>query len=307
MTADEIGFVFVVDGEGLALQSFLLAASLRLHNPNARIFACISEQTDRAGLPDLDRIYQQYGVESVPLPSGDEVWKQPYPHGNKILALALPRDVSISIFLDTDMIACRPFDPQGLPETGEIAVVPEGKPTWGFKNDRWDRAYAHFGLPVPEERVNLVRGRRRSFVPYFNAGYIAVPERETRQGLRFADAWKETAVDFDWNAPIAGKRPWLDQVALPLALYRYGWRYKVLSEEFNYSVSKRLPAEDRDPVFLHYHRMRFLAVCDQYHELREALRSGALGELAASLQSFLERVDAAPLDAVEAMTPEEAE
>jgi hypothetical protein len=97
-------------------------------------------------------------------------------------------------------------------------------PTWGGGDDRWDRAYAHFGLPYPTERVRLLRGRKKQFVPYFNAGFVAFPDRPEAEGQpRFADRWVETALDLDHNCRIGGKRPWLDQISLPLTLARFGY------------------------------------------------------------------------------------
>ncbi|MFZ1728322.1 MAG: hypothetical protein WBO29_01445 [Albidovulum sp.] len=257
-TEQEITFLFVVDGARLEAQSVLLATSLRRCNPDSKLIAYLSPMSN-VSLPDCAReVFNACGVECRVLPEHGDMWKRDYPHGNKLFALADQRDSKFSVFLDTDMIATKPMDSADLPGPFEISVVPEGVASWGKNDDRWERAYAHYGMPVPTERVRLTRRKRLEFLPYFNAGFVALREEDRVDGKGFGRLWLETASDFDFNAKIGGKRPWLDQITLPLTMKRFGYRYKIVPTENNFSISDRVPETDADPAFMHYHRSRYL-------------------------------------------------
>jgi hypothetical protein len=254
----DTAFIFVVDGARLETQSVLLATSLRHHNPDASLIAYTSPAS-YAALPGTVRgVFDECGVACRVLPDHGKTWKREYPHGNKLFALADTRDSRFSVFLDTDIIAARAMNADDLPGRFEVSVVPEGVPSWGKNDDRWERAYAHYGLSLPTERVRLTRRKRLEFLPYFNAGFVAIREEDKVEGKSFGALWLETASDFDFNANIGGKRPWLDQITLPLAMKRFGFQYKVVPTENNFSISDRLADPSEDPVFVHYHRSRYL-------------------------------------------------
>lgn len=273
-------FIFVVDGETLAFQSLFLAMSLAQAHRGAAHLRSIAYVSDRT-VPMLDEtvrlIYEAAGVTIAPLPPPGSHWARPYPHGNKILACAAPRDVARTTFLDTDMVVTGRIG--GLAPPGDTAVlaVPEGIPSWRGEG-RWERAYAHIGQDLPAERVTLVRGRRLSHLPYFNAGLISFPEQPLpgAEG-RFGRLWLDMASDFDRNCTVGGKRPWLDQITLPLTLYRHGLAWRALPDIYNYSLSYRdrvLRREGKAKV-LHYHRLHFLrgrpVLADLTERLHEAL------------------------------------
>ncbi|WP_416915024.1 MAG: hypothetical protein ACMUJJ_12785 [Roseicyclus sp.] len=258
---------FVADGERLEWQSWLLAASLA-HAHRGRgdvhLYAYASSDWLLQIGPVTRAIYAEAGVDLRALPEPPN-WAKPYPHGNKIVAATDPRGPGRGIFLDTDMICLKPLtELADLPAT-HIAAAPEGRPTWG-PDDRWQRAYDHFGLPLPTSRVRLLRGDRPEHLPYFNAGLVAMPEDAQPDGKRFADHWLETALDFDHKCKIANKRPWLDQITLPLAIARFGYTAHVLDESWNHALSHRGSAIDQTPDahILHYHRFMFLRAAPQW-------------------------------------------
>lgn len=250
--------LFVVDGPSLAAKGLLLASTLRRNNtPDLKLYGYATE-TNLAQMPRSVRAaFDNLQLEMRKLPSGAPPWRKPYPIGNKILACQ-DRRGGRSVFLDTDMICCRKLEFPAL-EAGTFAAVPEGVVTWGKKDDRWERAYRHFGLDLPTDRVALTRGKRRSFYPYFNAGLVSFDETPVDGKKTFADVWGETATEIDWNLAIGGKRPWLDQIALPIALARYGIKYTVLDVAFNFSISRREEKPTDDPTIIHYHRWQYLA------------------------------------------------
>jgi hypothetical protein len=250
-------FLYVVDGPRLQAQGLLLAASLRRTHPKAEQIAYLPAAgaadvpvAVRAGLTAL-------GADCRVLPV-QQVWKRPYSHGNKILALAQARESDWSVFLDTDMISAQPLAVNDLPGPMQVSVVPEGILGWGKEFSRWEVAYSHFGLAVPEERVRMLRGARRLSPPYFNAGFVAIREGDRVEGKGFGELWLETAREFDWKVPVGGKRPWLDQASLPIAMARHGFAHKIVDERNNTSISNGRPLEGLDPAIIHYHRSSFL-------------------------------------------------
>ncbi|GAB5447768.1 hypothetical protein [Gymnodinialimonas sp.] len=274
MSDQSLAIFYVADGYRLEKQSWLLAASVaQAHAGDARVkqYAYATPE-NCAEIRDITHaIFEVCDVELRPLADPPK-WKSPYPHGNKIIAACDDRGATHSVFLDTDM-ACTKSLAEFMdlaPDT--CAAAPEGRPTWGGKNARWTRAYAHFGMEVPQERVKLLRGAKLHYVPYFNAGFIAFPEAKHEDGRRFGEHWLDTAVDFDRNCSIANKRPWLDQITLPLTMKRFGYKVRVLSELHNYSLSHRMDySQTPDATILHYHRMRFLYQSPQWPALRDNL------------------------------------
>jgi hypothetical protein len=273
MSSDTLSIIFVADGLRLEWQSWLLATSLaRAHelSNDIRLYAYASE----GYLPEITQatrdLYEACGVDLRALPPA-LLWRGPYPHGNKLVAAADRRDGARGIFLDTDMVCLKPLtDMLALP-VDTIAAAPEGLPTWGKEGDRWARAYRHFGMTLPKRRIRLLRGRGIEFVPYYNAGFVCFPQQPIGEdGKRFADHWIETALDFDHHCGIGGKRPWLDQITLPLTLARFGYKTEVLPESWNYSLSRRKDySQTPDAHILHYHRASYLEQAPQWSAVQE--------------------------------------
>lgn len=254
----DIAFLFVVEGARLEAQSLLLASSLRRHHPGAMIIGYRPLAAEQPPLA-VQAMFRAVGGILSPLPPAQGLWRGAYPHGNKIIALAQPRDAAISVFLDTDMVMTAPLDEGDLPKHGEIAVVPEGIQSWGKEEGRWERVYAHFGLEMPEERMRLLRGARRRSPPYFNAGFVAQRETDRVDGMTFGQLWSDTASRIDHEVGVGNKRPWLDQIALPVAMRRFGLRPRIIDEAANFSISNGRALPDPFlPKILHYHRARFL-------------------------------------------------
>lgn len=267
----KISIIFVVDGRRLEAQSVLLVASLFRHHqddPLVELVAYVTPQTIENLDPITRSVYEKCRVEIVPLSVSRDVWKKPYPHGNKLLACAFRRNSQATIFVDTDMVCLAPLSDLDLSGDKSVLAVPEGVPTWGKNDDRWPRAYAFFGLPVPTDRVTLTRGKRIKFYPYFNAGFVAFSNREVAMGQTLGELWLATAVEFDWGCAIGQKRPWLDQITLPLTLKRFGLEYQVLPDKYNFSISVRKGIRQTDDCkMMHYHRGVFLAETTQYGDV----------------------------------------
>lgn len=252
----KLAIFFIVEGRTLELQSLLLADSLRIHHDtDVQCIAYVPTSYISSMDPLTVDFLRSRDVDIVPFHTPRGTWRRPYPHGNKLLAAAQHRECDYSIFLDTDTCC---FDSVIPPiESGDARVfaVPEGVATWGGKRNStdWQTAYKYFRLPLPEDRVRLVRGKQREFFPYFNAGYVAFPERHPETNDRFGNLWLQTAVALDFGAKIPKKRPWLDQISLPIAMKRFGYSFCALDDTFNFSTKAREP--DGEAIKLaHYHR-----------------------------------------------------
>ncbi len=282
--------IFVVDGKGLEAMSLVLAASIaRWHDRDeVQAIAYVSEPT----LPNLSpatlALYQACGVQIAPLASAKGMWRKPYPHGNKIIAAASPRTSRRTTFLDTDIVLQGCITDIEPADSHEVFVVPEGKPTWGKEGDAWARAYAFFDLPLPTERVTLMRGRRKQFLPYFNAGVISFSDLPLDGDKPFGAVWLEMARRFDWECAVANKRPWLDQITLPLVMAYHGLGCATLPEVYNYSVSERA---DLSQVHLakvvHYHRAMYFNALPNAAEHLEAVRQRVPAALREELETLL--------------------
>jgi hypothetical protein len=119
----------------------------------------------------------------------------------------------------------------GMVEAAPISAAIEGCYNSGKHEGYWETAYGIFDLPVPDERVKLARAGAGS--PYFNAGAVAFP-------IGFGKCWLEAAQELDRNVHgLWDRRPWLDQIALPVAMHRAGLHHKHLDNRFNFSTTHR--------------------------------------------------------------------
>jgi hypothetical protein len=261
-TSSDESFIFVVDGALLEQQSIILALSLHRahgHLKNVKNYAYVSERSRKLS-ELLEFVYDTCNIKVRNLPAADGRWFKPYPHGNKILACSESRPESWTTFLDTDIIVCKDISGLRFQHDAEFLAVPEGLPTWG-EGDKWARAYAHIGQEVPKERVTLVRGRELLYPPYFNAGFLSFSEAAIGiEGRKFGAEWLELASDFDRRCPVSNKRPWLDQITLPLTLYKHGIRWKALPDFYNYSLAKRgkIRRRENSVKVMHYHSFKYL-------------------------------------------------
>jgi hypothetical protein len=269
-----ISIFFVVDGMELEAQAALLAATLVHHNDDHFAYiGYVSPRHQQVLSPSFVQLMGRCRVELRPLPGHADLWASPFPHGNKILAASDKRNSSHSLWLDSDIICTAALDLADLISDRAIGVVAAGKPSWGKDNADWQRVYAYFDLPLPEDRVTLRRVKQLEFLPYFNAGMILFPEVPLDGARSFGELWLETALTIDHNVKVPSKRPWLDQISLPVTLKRFGLGYLLAKDALNYSISNRDQIGDEVTALVHYHRFPELALWDAYR--RNALKQTA--------------------------------
>jgi hypothetical protein len=247
-------FVFVCQRGPLEVQAMLLAASLRdSSRGDHQLIAAVPTPEARWGRPRADavRFLRELGVDIVPIVNEIDA---SYPIGNKVSCLLIEVAGDVTVFVDSDMLCLQPFS--RLPELeADFCAKPADAYTFRKDNEQhrqWEKIYGSFDLPVPAARM-IATESGELMPPYFNAGFIAV-----RRGVELGKAWVACCRKIDANDEIANKRPWLDQIALPVAVAQLGLDYQCLDERFNYPCHKRAIDPHRPPFFAHYHWPRVL-------------------------------------------------
>ena len=239
-------FSFICQSGELELKALLLAASLRYYNPNlqAELVAAVPDESLWGEVSASTKaLLNQLAVRVEPItsPFGNE-----YPIGNKFSALAVTTNADVTVFLDSDILCLRAFNEQDLAANGLLAK-PADFNTFSYDHAQWQQAYNLCGMPLPEERV-LSTVSQELMLPYFNAGVIAVAD-----GAKFSECWLKTARAVDADEKISNKRPWLDQITLPIAAKQLGYQTACLTEAYNFPAHVRSLDVDRLPALCHYH------------------------------------------------------
>ena len=186
-----------------------------------------------------------------------------YPHGNKILATLEPRETEFSGFMDSDILCIRKNDPDNVIREGHVSLTPAASMNWA-KQTIWNEVYRTCGLPMPEERIFLMRQKRgKKRVPYFSSGFFTFPEQHrSADGRSFPEVWMDVAQALDRNPEIPKKRPYLDQISLPLAIRAAGLDWNMLPQEQHFILGGRMrgePLPDDKKIFtVHYRQWPIL-------------------------------------------------
>jgi hypothetical protein len=127
----------------------------------------------------------------------------------------------------------------------------------------WKTIYGSLDMPVPEERVMLMRDKRKPMIPYFSSGFVLFSEAyRTNEGQSFPQVWLDTAQRVDKIPDLEKKRPYLDQMSLPLAIRRAGLEWNILPEEHHYILGGQLrgePFPEEQEIFtVHYRKWEVL-------------------------------------------------
>lgn len=200
----------------------------------------------------------------------------PYPHGNKILACLEPRGTDFSAFVDSDVLLLRDNSIGNLVKAGHVSASPAASMRWAGQ-EVWTRIYGVFGMPVPNERIRLMRDKRQAVVPYMSSGLVVFPETyRTPRGETFPHVWYDTARRLDQIDDLPGKRPYLDQMSLPVAIARAGLTWNELPESQHYILggSLRGHALPQDfPIFtVHYRKWDVLKEVGLSRQAYDGLR-----------------------------------
>lgn len=256
----DLTFVYIVEPPDYQIMACTLLASIRSQFPDTvrAIGYCPEHRMDELH-PAVFKAHEMMGAEIRPMRI-EGMWDSPYPHGNKIIAAMQPRDSAFSAFVDSDVLFLRPNDPANLTRAGHVSCSVAASMVWAGQ-EIWDTIYGTFDMPLPEERVTLMRRSPGPVLPYFSAGLVVFPE-SGGPGGRFPDVWYETARTLDRVETLEKRRPYLDQMTLPLAIRRAGLDWNILPEEQHYIMGGAIRGEplpeDREIFTVHYRHFKLL-------------------------------------------------
>ena len=250
-------FFFIVEPPKYQNMAVYLAASIRENFGDAVAMVGYCPAHRMAELDaDSVSLLARMGCEVRPMQTEGE-FDPPYPHGNKMIAALQNRDSAFSCFLDSDILFLRPNDPANLIRDGHVSLTPAASMGWAAQ-EIWTTIYATADLPIPEERIRLMnQNKGRDRMPYFSSGLFAFPEtHRNAEGLRFPEVWLQVARQIEANPDIPAKRPYLDQMTLPLAIRKAGLDWNLLPKEQHYILGGRKRGEalpkDREIFAVHY-------------------------------------------------------
>ena len=186
-----------------------------------------------------------------------------YPHGNKLLATLEPRDTEFSAFMDSDVLCLRPNLVENIVKPGHVSLTPAASMNWAGQ-EIWDLIYGIVGMDKPEERFRLMKQKKgKERIPYFSSGLFSFPEQHRNaEGKSFPQVWMEVAQKIDAHPDVPHKRPYLDQISLPLAIRKAGLDWNLLPDAQHYILGGRARGEplpqDREIFTVHYRRWTVL-------------------------------------------------
>lgn len=251
MTA-RLTFAYIVEPPEYQIFACTLLASIRSQfgDTVAAVGYCPEHRMDDLH-PAVFRAHEMMGAEIRPMTTLG-MWDSDYPHGNKIIAAMQPRDTEFSAFVDSDVLFLRPNSPENLCRAGHVSCSVAASMTWAGP-EIWAPIWGAFGMDVPEQRVQYMRRPVGPVPPYYSAGLVVFPETGPQ---RFADVWYDTARTIDRIDGLDNRRPYLDQMSLPVAIARAGLGWHDLPEEQHYIMGGRLRGaplpDDREVFTVHY-------------------------------------------------------
>ncbi|EEW26531.1 hypothetical protein [Rhodobacter ferrooxidans] len=186
-----------------------------------------------------------------------------------------PRDGAFSAFVDSDVLFLRPNTSAALCKPGKVSASAAASMVWA-EQTIWDTIYGTFGMPIPTERIRLMRQSGKPVIPYFSAGLVVFPETPGPGG-RFPDVWYDTARRLDRVETLDKRRPYLDQMTLPIAMQRAGLGWNILPEEQHYILGGRLRGEPlpkgREIYTVHYRQLAVLKEAGLHEVAQATLKS----------------------------------
>ena len=270
-------FVFICQQGDLEIKSLLLAASLkRFLRCSYELVAAVPTPREKWGSPHISTLKQLEEMGARVVHVVNDIHPD-YPIGNKVSCLCIPTQADKTVFMDSDMLCLKTFSGDlrfALP----FNAKPADLATYAADEEMWRRIYAAGETAMPSLRIpTTVSGDYTP--PYFNAGFIAV-----QTGIPLGDTWLACCRKIDADAAIPDKRPWLDQIALPVALQQLGLPFDCLDESYNHPAHLKPLDPRRIPFFCHYHRPEVIRreplmnrlvrdLSDQYPVIREAILS----------------------------------
>lgn len=248
---------FIVEPPEYQVMACYLAASLResFGDTVALVGYCPAHKIDLVH-PEVKAALAKMACDLRPMQTEGR-FDPPYPHGNKILATLEPRDTAFSCFMDSDILCLRPNAVENIIKEGCVSLTPAASMGWG-KQSVWPGIYEAVGLPMPTERIRLMKQTKgHARMPYFSSGLFSFPEHyRTPDRKSFPQVWMEVAQTLDAAPDIPARRPYLDQMSLPLAIQKAGLTWNLLPDEQHFILGGKARGEPlpagREIFTVHY-------------------------------------------------------
>lgn len=264
MSAPKLTVYFIVEPPEYQILACYLAASLRQQfGQTVALVGYCPEQKMPLLSPDVVTALEKMDCEIRPM-QVNGLFDPPYPHGNKLIANLQKRDTEYSCFMDSDILCIRPNDVENLIKPGHVCLTPAASMNWA-KQSVWDVIYAAAVMEIPAERFMLMKQKRgKPRIPYFSSGLFVFPEQHRNsEGKSFAEVWYDMARTLDAHSDIPHKRPYLDQISLPLAIQKSGLDWHKLPPQQHFILGGRargepLPNRGRDIFTVHYRQWPIL-------------------------------------------------
>lgn len=254
--APSLTLLFIVEPPRYQYYACYLAASIREHLPKSvnLIGYCPEhrfDELDRAAIETLRRM----GCPVRPF-RAEARFSPDYPHGNKILAALEPCETDFAGFVDSDVLFLNARALDGLLREGCVSASVAASMYWAPQSI-WTDIYGAFEMEVPKERVRLMRDTRFERIPYYSSGFVIYPRHsENADHASFPETWYETAQRIDAITGLENKRPYLDQMSLPIAIKRAGMKWNQIPEEQHYILGGTLRGQpfpsDQGITTVHY-------------------------------------------------------
>ena len=262
MKKPELTLFFIVEPPMYQNLACYLAASIKeqFDEPIALIGYCPSHKISELD-PKAVGVLEKMGVEIRGF-DVEGAFDPAYPHGNKILACLEKRDTPYSGFVDSDVLFLKKNKIANILNPGKVSLTPAASIYWA-KRELWPTIYGEFGMDVPEDRIYLARQKGRPKVPYFSSGFFTFPEGILPNlGKRFSEVWMDAAQTIDAIEGLENKRPYLDQMSLPVAIKRAGLDYHLMPEEQHWILGGSMRNEpfpkERNIFTVHYRKWSIL-------------------------------------------------
>ncbi|WP_299778700.1 hypothetical protein [uncultured Roseobacter sp.] len=253
---------FIVEPPAYQYLACYLAASIRENMPQdvKLVGYCPAHRMTEVD-PNAVEALRRMRCEVRPI-DADDRFDPAYPHGNKLLACLEPRDTEYSGFMDSDVLMIRENSIENLVKPDHVSASVAASMHWAPQSV-WTTIYGALGMELPEERVTMMRDKRAPVMPYYSSGFVLFPEaHRTADGLSFPQVWMDTAQRIDAIEGLHCKRPYLDQMSLPLAIQRSGLAWNELPEEQHYILGGRLRGKpfpkEREIFTVHYRKWEVL-------------------------------------------------
>ncbi len=230
----------------LEAKSLLLACSIR--------YFLWQEIHIRFAIPDLDSefdklnqysktLIKELNIECLSVHNDID---PEYKIWNKVVMAWLVKEDEEILILDSDILVMESFDIYKTFHSWVMAK-PADNPTFSNGDEHMrNPVYKLFDIPVSQNRMKSTYWWK-DMLQYFNAWVIYSAD------YRFWKMWNTVCKKIDKEESIENKRPWLDQIALPVVFDLLKAQKHTLTEELNFPAHIK-KVWNSSMKLCHYHR-----------------------------------------------------